>query len=153
DEYEDPRRAIAESLVANIPLDATLLAYNMSFEKTRIKELAECFPDLASALLQMRENFVDLLEPFQMGYVYNKGMGGSFSIKSVLPALFPDDPELNYNSLDEVHNGGQATATYLALRDMTYEDRNRARENLLKYCCLDTYGMVRIWQKLAELSS
>ena len=33
--------------------------------------------------------------PFQSGYYYNKAMGGSFSIKSVLPALFPDDPALD----------------------------------------------------------
>ncbi|MCD8307979.1 MAG: DUF2779 domain-containing protein [Clostridia bacterium] len=153
DENEDPRRAVAESLVETIPEDATILAYNMSFERGRIKELADRFPDLAGRLMQMREQFVDLLEPFQNGFVYNRQMGGSFSIKSVLPALFPDDPELNYTSLDEVHNGGQATATYLALEDMSPADRDRARANLLKYCCLDTYGMVRIWQKLKELAA
>ncbi|MCD8295731.1 MAG: DUF2779 domain-containing protein [Clostridia bacterium] len=152
-EDEDPRRAIAESLVQTIPADATLIAYNMAFEKGRIKELAEFFPDLAEHLMKIHDSFVDLLEPFQKGYVYNRQMGGSFSIKSVLPALFPDDPELNYTSLEDVHNGGQATATYLAMKDMSPEDRAKARENLLKYCCLDSYGMVRIWQKLRELAS
>ncbi len=42
---------------------------------------------------------VDLIVPFQSGWYYDKIMGSSFSIKSVLPALFPDDSELNYKSL------------------------------------------------------
>ncbi len=153
DGEEDPRRAIAESLVEAIPEGATCLAYNMSFEKGRIRELADAFPDLAERLMQIHDSFVDLLCPFQNGYVYNREMGGSFSIKSVLPALFPDDPELNYASLDEVHNGGQASAIYMTLADMTPAERERTRANLMKYCGLDSYGMVRIWQMLCELAA
>ena len=76
---------------------------------TRLKELAAAFPDLAGHLNAIAENIVDLLTPFQKGWYYKKEIGGSFSIKSVLPAICPDDPELDYHALDELcQNGGDA---------------------------------------------
>lgn len=56
-------------------------------------------------LLNIEENIIDLLVPFQSGYYYKRAMGGSFSIKSVLPAIFPNDPTLDYHNLEDVHNG------------------------------------------------
>ena len=77
-------------------------------------------------------------------------MGGSFSIKSVLPALFPDDPELDYHNLEGVHNGGEAMAIFPKIKDMPPEDALKARKDLLAYCKLDTLAMVKVWQKLLE---
>ena len=65
---EDPRRALAEQLVKDIPTDGSVIVFNETFEKTRIKELAELFPDLAPQLLRIRENIKDLLKPFRKGY-------------------------------------------------------------------------------------
>ena len=150
DENSDPRRALAEQLAADIPTDACVLAYNKGFECTRLKELAETFPDLAEKLLAIRENVRDLLDVFRHGYVYDRAMGGSFSIKKVLPALFPNDPNLDYHNLADVHNGGEATDTYLALRGMEREARDKLRRSLLAYCGLDTLAMVMLWQRLRE---
>ena len=47
----DPRRAVAESLCANIPQDACVIAYFIQFEKGRIAELAAQFPDLHNHLM------------------------------------------------------------------------------------------------------
>lgn len=118
DETTDPRRALAERLVADIPAGACVLAYNKAFECTRIKELAEYFPDLSQRLLSIRDHIHDLLDVFRDGFVYDRAMQGSFSIKKVLPALFPDDPNLDYHNLADVHNGTEATDTYLSLRGM-----------------------------------
>lgn len=123
-------------------------AYNKAFECTRIKELAETFPDLAEHLLNIRDHIVDLLVPFQSGWYYNRAMGGSFSIKSVLPAIFPDDPSLDYHNLDGIHNGGEAMNAFPAMEKMTAEERETTRRNLLKYCELDTYAMVKVWEEL-----
>jgi hypothetical protein len=80
-------------------------------------------------------------------------MGGSFSIKSVLPALFPNDPELNYHNLaGSVHNGGEAMSIFPKIKDMTTEEQVAARQSLLKYCELDTFAMVKVWQKLKEVA-
>lgn len=150
---EDPRRAIAESLCRDIPMHTCVTAYNRGFECGRINELALQFPDLANHLLNIRSNIQDLLTPFQSGYYYNRAMGGSFSIKSVLPALFPDDPELDYHNLEGVHNGGEAMAIFPKIKDMSPEDQAKARRDLLAYCKLDTLAMVKVWLKLIEAVS
>ncbi len=149
---EDPRRAIAEALCRDIPMNVCTTAYNKAFECTRLRELAETFPDLSEHLLNIRDHIVDLLIPFQSGYYYNRAMGGSFSIKSVLPAIFPDDPELDYHNLEGVHNGSEAMNIFPKIKDMEPEERERARHNLLKYCELDTYAMVKVWQELVRVA-
>ena len=146
----DPRRSVAEHLVADIPAGVCTLAYNMSFERGRIKEMAKAFPDLAEHLLSINEGMVDLIKPFQDGSYYVRSMGGSNSIKAVLPALFPNDPELDYHALDLVHNGSEASAAFEGLGEMDPEEAAFVRERLLRYCELDTLAMVRLWEKLLE---
>ena len=146
----DPRRALAERLCEDIPMNACVTAYNKAFECTRIRELATAFPDLAEHLLNIRDNIVDLLVPFQSGWYYNREMGGSFSIKSVLPAIFPNDPELDYHSLEGIHNGTEAMTIFPKIKDMRPEEREKARHDLLKYCELDTYAMVKVWEELVR---
>lgn len=148
----DPRRSLAERLCEDIPMNVCVTAYNKAFECTRIKELAEIFPDLAEHLLNIRDNIVDLLVPFQSGYYYNREMGGSFSIKSVLPAIFPDDPSLDYHNLEGVHNGGEAMTIFPKIQFMAPEKQKKARHNLLKYCELDTYAMVKVWEELVRVA-
>ena len=149
----DPRRPLAEQLCADIPMNVCVTAYNKAFECTRIRELAEAFPDLSVHLLNIESNIVDLLVPFQSGWYYNKAMGSSFSIKSVLPALFPDDPELDYHALEGVHNGSEAMAIFPKMGEMTPGEQAEARHNLLAYCKLDTLAMVKVWEKLKEVLS
>ena len=77
-------------------------------------------------------------------------MGGSFSIKSVLPALFPDDKNLDYHNLDQIHNGGEAMTVFPQIKDMPPDEQSKTRHNLLEYCKLDTIAMVKVWEKLKE---
>lgn len=146
----DPRRSIAESLCRDIPWNVCVTAYNKGFECGRLKELAAQFPDLAGHLLNIQDNIRDLLMPFQSGYYYNRAMGGSFSIKSVLPALYPEDPTLNYHNLEGVHNGSEAMTIFPQIKDMPPEEQETARKNLLEYCKLDTYAMVKVWEALVN---
>ena len=149
----DPRRSLAEALCRDIPMNVCTMAYNDPFEKTRIKEMAEAFPELAPHLNNIRENIIDLLIPFREGHCYTPAMGGSFSIKSVLPALFPNNDELNYHNLNHrVQNGGQAMTVFPQIKDMPAEEAAETRRALLDYCHLDTLAMVRVWEKLKELS-
>lgn len=149
---EDPRRAIAERLCADIPRDVCVLAYNKNFECSRIRELAAVFPDLSEHLLNIERNIKDLIDPFRNGYYYNRAMGNSFSIKSVLPAIYPNDPSLDYHNLEGIHNGSEAMAIFPRINDMSPEDAETARYNLLKYCELDTYAMVKVWEELVRVS-
>ena len=108
---------------------------------------------LAWGLLCIADNIQDLLIPFQKGYYYNRAMGGSFSIKSVLPALYPNDPLLDYHNLEGVHNGGEAMSIFPKIQYMNPEDKAKARENLLRYCELDTFAMVKVWEELVSVAS
>ena len=130
---KDPRRDVAEHLCKDIPANVTVLAYNMAFEKTRIKKLAALFPDLSDHLMAIHDNMKDLMVPFQKGWYYTKAMQGSFSIKYVLPALFPNDPELDYHNLDGVHNGAEAANTFKQMAKMDKETLEEYRHYLLKY--------------------
>jgi hypothetical protein len=62
---EDPRRGVAEALCWDIPVDVCTLAYNMSFEKGRIRALAALYPDLSDHLMNIHDHIVDLMVPFQ----------------------------------------------------------------------------------------
>lgn len=147
----DPRRQVAEHLCEDIPADACVLAWYMHFERSRIAEMAALFPDLSAHLLAIRDNVQDLMVPFSHGDYYMREMGGSASIKKVLPALFPDDPSLDYHALEGVHNGGEAAAAFQHLHELSPEEQAVKREQLLRYCELDTLAMVRIWEKLVEV--
>ena len=147
----DPRRDLAERLVSDIPVDVCTLAYNMSFEKTVIKKLASIYPDLHDHLMNIYDNMKDLMIPFKYRKYYTKNMLGSYSIKYVLPALFPNDPSLDYHNLVLIHNGGEAMSSFANLGNLSKEDMEYTRERLLRYCELDTYAMVKIYDKLKEV--
>lgn len=145
---EDPRRAVAEHLCEDIPKDVCVLAYNMGFEKGRIAALAKLYPDLEEHLMNIHGNIKDLMVPFRNKDYYNKAMQGSYSIKYVLPALFPDDPSLDYHNLEGVHNGSEASAVFATMAEMEPEQLEEYREHLLNYCKLDTFAMVKVWERL-----
>ena len=148
----DPRRELALSLVSDIPLDVCILAYNMKFEKGVIKRLANLYPDLKEHLMNIHDNIKDLIIPFDKRYYYSKNMHGSSSIKQVLPALFPSNPDLDYHNLDLIQNGTDAMNNFRDLENMPLEEQKYTRERLLRYCELDTYAMVKIYEKLKEVT-
>lgn len=147
----DPRRILAERLVEDIPMNVCVTAYNMGFEKGRIKELANLFDDLKEHLMNIHDNIKDLMIPFHDRLYYTKEMNGSYSIKYVLPALFPNDPDLDYHNLPVVHNGGEASSAFVDLINHEKEEQEKIRNELLLYCGLDTLAMVKVWEKLKEV--
>lgn len=147
---EDPRRAIAESMLKNIPKSGSIMAYNQSFEKNCIKSLAAHCPDISKELLALNDRFVDLIDPFRGGGYYHHDFQGSFSIKKVLPAICPDNKQLDYKILD-INNGAMASSAYKAMREQGDEDRALVRKRLFEYCCLDTYAMYAIYSKLLQV--
>ncbi|MDD5160497.1 MAG: DUF2779 domain-containing protein [Sulfuricurvum sp.] len=146
----DPRYALAQQLIHDIPNNVTVLAYNMSFEKGVIEKLALSFPDLSERLKSIIPNIHDLMIPFQKGYYVTPSMNGSYSIKYVLPALVPEMAHA-YKELDGVQNGGEAMNAYAKLATMEPQEQERIRRALLEYCELDTLAMVRVLNKLREI--
>lgn len=151
-EYDkNPMKLLCEQLVNDIKDDACIIVYNETFEKSRLLEMAKMYPEYKEKLLKIRDNIIDLMVIFRNHDYYVKEMKGSYSIKYVLPALFPNDESLNYQNLDQVHKGNEATEAYLSLPSLSKEEEEKLRNNMLKYCGLDTFAMVRIYNKLCEL--
>ena len=123
------------------------------FECGRIRELAKLYPDLSDHLTNIADHIIDLIDPFRAGDYYVPAMGGSFSIKRVLPSLFPDDPSLDYHNLEGgVQNGGDAMNIFPEIQHMPPAEQAKARRALLDYCCLDTLAMVKVWERLKGLT-
>ena len=129
------------------------MAYNDSFEKSILKLLAEALPEYSEELMEMRENFIDLMIPFKNGEYYKGIMKASYSIKKVLPALFPDDAELDYHNLNSVQNGVDAQEAYTELATLEGEEYETKRKDMLDYCKLDTFAMVKILRFLHSVVS
>lgn len=147
---DDPRPRFIDSLLSHIGDKGSIVVYNQAFEQTRIRELARDFPAYSNALLALNDRMFDLMVPFRNQSLYHPEMAGSFSIKSVLPALVP---ELSYDDL-EIQEGGTASLVYLSLySEQDPEIINANRNNLLKYCALDTMAMVSLHDAIvAEIS-
>lgn len=82
-------RHFAEHMIENMPENGSVIVYNQSFEASRNTEIGEMYPDLKDELERINENMVDFMIPFKQRNYYTKEMEGSYSIKYVLPALYP----------------------------------------------------------------
>lgn len=149
---DDPRERFIRSLLdAAEGYGGSLVVYNQDFESDRLKELGTAFPELRGRIDHMRGRLWDLCAVVQNN-VYHPRMRGSFSIKSVLPALAPD---MSYEGLT-VSNGVTAGAVCHLLVEDTFEDaeRERMESALREYCRLDTLAMLRLVECLqAQLAA
>ena len=60
---------------------------------------------------------------------------------------------LIYHNLDErCQNGGHAMTIFPRIQFMEPEEAAASREALLRYCELDTWAMVKVWEKLKEVA-
>ena len=114
------------------------------FESTVVKQLAERFPKLARPLLAIDARLIDLQAIAKQHY-YHPQQQGSWSLKAVLPTIAP---ELRYDNLDEVQEGGMAMAAFReAIHPETPTERKAELERQLRaYCQRDTEALVRLWQ-------
>lgn len=139
---DDPSYAFIQSLIEAVGEEGAILVYHAGFENTRLKELAKRFPEYKDAITNILARVVDLL-PIARKFYYHPDMKGSWSIKNVLPTIAP---ELNYKDLEEVQNGGGAQDAYIEATNpnTTLERNNILEKNLIEYCKLDTWAMVKI---------
>jgi hypothetical protein len=141
---QDPSGAFARGLIEQCGNEGPVFVYNAAFEKTRIRELADRFSELAPKLLGINSRIVDLL-PIARDRYYHPSQHGSWSIKALLPAICPD---LSYSQLDGVQDGGMAVESYkeAIAPGTTPERRFEISRQLREYCKLDTFAMVRVWR-------
>lgn len=149
DGAENQQREFIDQLLAVIPRDACIIAWNQGFEISRLREIATAFPDKRELINHIINNIRDLMKPFQNMTIYNWQFNGSYSIKAVLPALVP---ELSYDNLD-ISDGGEASSAWLRMvQSNNEEEKSAIREQLLQYCGLDTLAMVKILEKMRDMA-
>jgi hypothetical protein len=145
DPLPDPRLAFLQALLKAVEGTGTVLAYNQSFEISRLKDLVIQFPEYKEPVNELIKRIRDLMEPFQQKWYYAPDMHGSYSIKMVLPALVPD---LSYEGM-AIADGQEASYAFESLMYMDDEEKKKKiKEELLQYCNLDTEAMVRVWEVL-----
>ena len=144
----DPRKEFLEGL-KQLPKEGSVLAFNASFEKRVLHDLAEAFPKDAKWITQIIDRMDDLATPFREFWYYHPNQHGSYSIKEVLPSMTGK----GYEGLG-IAEGGAATRAFIALLNNTLntKDVKKAREDLLKYCGRDTEGMVEILEALQKIA-
>ena len=139
----DPTEPFAKALISACGNEGPVFVYNGAFETRLIRDLAECCPGSAEALLAINDRVVDLL-PIARNRYYHHSQHGSWSIKAVLPAAVP---ELSYDALDGVQDGGTAMEAFCEAIQLgtTPERKSEIEGQLLAYCGMDTFAMVRLW--------
>ena len=119
--------------------------WNKSFEMTRNKEMGKQYPKYKKILDSINDRIFDLMEVFSQQHYVHPDFLGSCSLKKVLPVLAPD---LSYEDLEDIQDGGIASLYWFKHIFSNSPKKDSAIKNLLKYCELDTWAMVAIYQKL-----
>ncbi len=130
DPSQDPRIGFIEQLIQDCGTSGDILVYNIGFERGKLNDLIEVFPEYSNELRGIVNRLKDLMIPFQQKWYYTPEMKGSYSIKSVLPALVP---ELSYNDL-EIKEGGTASNTFLSMVNGTFiGNEEETRKQLFRF--------------------
>ena len=148
DGIRDPRPQILSELRRLLGSEGSIIAYNAGFEEGILKELVEAFPEYADWLEGILARMIDLLYPFTNFHYYHASQKDTASLKKVLPAITGK----GYEEMG-IGAGMDASIAYgrILSGNPTQEEIARVRADLLKYCKLDTEGMIWIIDKLRDL--
>ena len=150
DGKKDPRPETLSRLKGLLGTKGTIIAYNMSFEITRLKECAEAFPEYRKWVEELIPRFTDLLVPFRGFDYYHPSQKGSAGIKKLALPL----TGRSYDDMD-IGEGGMASDEYVRVTfgKALGSEKQRVYEALLKYCELDTRVMIDIIEALRKIIS
>lgn len=148
--FEDPRLSLIEALREAIGPEGSVISWNAVFEKGRNEEMAKAFPKHADFLRGVNKRMYDLMLIFRKKMYVEPDFHGSASLKNVMPALIPD---LSYKNLN-IQEGGEASASWAVLTDpgIPEEQRKQLHHDMIEYCRLDVYGMVKILEHLQKVT-
>lgn len=148
-EQVDPVPNFLTSLQKIIGEKGSIVVWNKTFEGTQNRRMGEIHPEFREFCDNMNSRMYDLMDIFRDGIYADAKFKGSYSIKKVLPVLVP---ELSYEGM-EIGEGATAMASWneMVNKSMNSGEKEVVKVNLLKYCELDTFAMVKIFLKLHEL--
>ena len=142
----DPIPNFLNSLSGVIGNTGSIVVWNKSFEGKQNERMGEIHPEFKELCENMNGRIYDLMDIFQGGYYADPKCKGSYSIKKVLPVLVP---ELSYHGM-EIGDGATAMSSWkeMVFGSLPEIEKVTIKNNLLKYCELDTMAMVRIYEFL-----
>jgi predicted RecB family nuclease len=145
----DPRPPFVSALCDSLGERGSIVVYHQQFESTRLSDLASWLPEFSARINKIQRRLWDLL-PIVRDHVYHPAFGGSYSLKSVLPALVP---EMTYEGMD-VADGQAAGLVWKSIvaGECSETERRQKRKALLEYCCQDTLGMVKLVEQIRHRS-
>ena len=145
----DITKPLVERIVEDIKTKGTVISWYKTYEKQRNEKLAELHPEHAEFFEVINEKMFDLMTIFSKNYYVDPKFMGSASIKKVLPVIVP---ELTYKSLN-ISKGDQASERWerMISEDTPTEEKKQIENDLLVYCKLDTWAMVKIYEFLKKL--
>jgi len=148
-EIDDPRPQLLRELQEVLGSQGSIVAYNSGFEEGVLRELVEAFPEYTDWLEGILIRIVDLLFPFSNFHYYHASQKDTASLKKVLPAITGK----GYEEMG-ISAGMDASIAYerITYGNATEEEIARVRADLIKYCKLDTEGMIWIVDKLKKMS-
>ena len=144
----DPRREFIESLCNALGESGNIIVYS-AFESQRLSDIAAWLPEHSERINAIQARLFDLL-PIVREHTYHPAYAGSYSIKSVLPALVP---EMTYDGV-EIANGQDAGLAWESLvrGSLNCDERKRIEKALRAYCGQDTLAMVRLLEVLRAVT-
>jgi hypothetical protein len=149
DEYlcpdpKDPREELVMALLESLGQDGSICVYS-GYERAILERLADLFPILRSELQRVMTRLWDLF-PVIRDHYYHPAFEGSYSIKSVLPAVVPS---LSYGDL-EIQEGAMAAQVYyhMVFDETDLMEKARMKDALMHYCGRDTLAMVELRRAL-----
>jgi hypothetical protein len=136
----DPREEVALSLLKSVGESGTICVYS-EYERFLLFALGDFLPHFKPALSNVVRRLWDLLSVIQQHY-YHPDFHGSYSIKTVLPALVPS---LAYDDL-AIQNGAVAAVMYqkMVFQESDLIERAHIAQALHEYCGRDTWAMVEL---------
>jgi hypothetical protein len=147
DPAKDFREDFIIALLADLGETGHILVWSIGFERSKLNMLSLLYPQYEERINAVIERLIDLAIPFQKRWVYDNSLSCSYSIKSVLPFVMPD---LSYDNL-AVKEGQTASLLFQLMMGEPRKDWTKERNDLLEYCCLDTFAMVVIYRYLNTL--
>ncbi|MHB1135998.1 MAG: DUF2779 domain-containing protein [Coriobacteriia bacterium] len=144
---DDPRPEVARRLIADLGMSGSVVHYTR-YERTQLEALADALPGYAPALEAIVDRLFDL-EPVIRNNTRHPASAGRSSIKMVLPAWCPD---CSYAGM-AIADGQTASVRYLrVMRGVAdQEEAETTFRDLVDYCGLDTYAMVRLLREMMGL--
>lgn len=142
----EPRKRWAEALIESLGEKGSIVVYS-AYEEAMMRQVVEAFPEFRQFFSAIIKRLWDL-HPIIKEHYYHPKFQGSYSIKTVLPAVVPS---MGYDDL-AIQEGGQAANEYyrMVFLESDWIEQARIKDALLRYCARDTMAMVELRRMLMK---